>query len=308
MGIITSDRLHTTFLGKELSSPLVLASGVMGISYSGLNKSIQCGAGMVTAKSVSLDPRGGHEGPVFAEYEGGILNSMGLCNPGIEEGLIEIETFKKVSDAPLILSIFATNPEDFVKLTEYANQSKADFVELNLSCPNVSDEYGVPLSASKNSVSEVIKAVKSKSTLPVIAKMSPNTYNVKEICVEAEKSGADALVLINTVGPGMMIDIKARKPVIKNKFGGVSGAAIRPIAIKLVYEVSKAVKIPIIGTGGVVTGRDAVEMIMAGATTVGVGTAVYHRGIEVFDMINREIIEIMDDLGYENIRDIKTID
>ncbi len=303
-----NERLNIDFMGKKLSSPLVLASGVMGISYSGLHNSIRNGAGMVTAKSLTLNEREGHSGPVFAEYEGGILNSMGLCNPGIDKGLIEIEDFKKVCDAPLILSVFATNPEDFVKLTEYSNQSKADFLELNLSCPNVSDEYGIPLSASKESVSKVIKAVKSKSKLPVIAKMSPNTYNVKEICIEAEKAGADGLVLINTLGPGMMIDIRAKRPVIKNKFGGLSGYAIRPVAIKLVYEVSKAVSIPIIGMGGVITGENAVEMIMAGASTVGVGTAVYNRGIEVFNKINEEILEILDELGYDSIKDIKPID
>jgi dihydroorotate dehydrogenase (NAD+) catalytic subunit len=138
--------------------------------------------------------------------------------------------------------------------------------------------------------------------------MSPNTYNVREICLEAERAGADALVLINTLGPGMMIDIYAGKPVIKNKFGGVSGTAIRPIAVKLVYEVSKAVKIPIIGTGGVVKGIDVIEMFMAGARLIGIGTAVYYRGIEVFNKIKRETLKLLDELGHKSVRDIKPID
>jgi dihydroorotate dehydrogenase (NAD+) catalytic subunit len=269
---------------------------------------VKNGAGMVTAKSLTLEPRSGHSGPVIAEFEGGVINSMGLCNPGIEEGLYEVEQFKSITNTPIILSVFGTNTKEFLKLTEYANQSKADFLELNLSCPNVSDEYGIPLSASKELVGNVISNVKQKSKLPVIAKMSPNTYNVKEICVEAESAGADALVLINTLGPGMMIDINARKPIIKNKFGGISGPAVLPIAVKLIYEVSKLVNIPIIGTGGVVKGRDAVEMIMAGSTLIGIGTAVYYRGIEVYNKINKEIIKLLEKMGYESIRDIKPID
>jgi dihydroorotate dehydrogenase (NAD+) catalytic subunit len=303
-----TDRLKVDFLGKTLDNPLVLASGVMGVSYSGMNNAVKNGAGMVTAKSFTLEPRPGHNGPVIAEYEAGMINSMGLCNPGIEEGLKEVEQFKTVTDTPLILSVFGTNAEEFLKLTEYSNQSRADFLELNLSCPNVSDEYGVPLSASKGLVGDVISKVKQKSNLPIIAKMSPNTYNVREICLEAERAGADALVLINTLGPGMMIDINAGKPVIKDKFGGISGTAVRPIAVKMVYEVSKAVKIPIIGTGGVVKGNDVIEMVMAGARLIGIGTAVYYRGIEVFNKIKRETLKLLDELGHKSIRDIKPID
>jgi dihydroorotate dehydrogenase (NAD+) catalytic subunit len=303
-----SNKLNTEFLGKKLKGPLVLSSGVMGLSYSGLVSVSNNGAGMVTAKSLSLKPRKGHNGPIFAEFNAGIINSMGLCNPGIENGLKEIEEFKKLLDTPLIVSIFGTSVDEFEELAGYVNYSKGDFLELNLSCPNVSDEYGVPIAASKSLVSEIIRRVKKVSKLPVLAKLSPNTYNVKEIAIESEKSGADALVLINGLGPGMLIDIKAKKPVIHNKFGGVSGPAIRPIAIKLVYEISKAVKIPIIGTGGVIRGDDAIEMIMAGASLVGIGTGVYYRGIDVFKKINNEIIKFLDENGYESIRDVKCIE
>jgi dihydroorotate dehydrogenase (NAD+) catalytic subunit len=307
------NRLSVEFLGKKLRCPLVLPAGVMGISYSGMLNAVRNGAGVVTAKSLSLNSRKGHKGPVFAEFKGGIINSMGLCNPGIEKGLKEVSEFKanldgEIASTPIIVSIFGASPDEFVELTKYTNNSEADFIELNLSCPNVSDEYGVPISASRTQVAEIIKAVKRESTLPVFAKLSPNTYNVKEIAIESEKAGADGLVLINGLGPGMIIDINAKKPVILNKWGGMSGPAIKPIAIKLVYEIHKEVKIPIIGTGGVLKGEDAVEMMMAGASLVGVGSGVYYRGIEVFKKINEEITKILFKQNYETIKDIKPID
>jgi dihydroorotate dehydrogenase (NAD+) catalytic subunit len=285
----------------------VLASGVMGISYSGMLQAVKHGAGMVTTKSFTLEPRKGHEGPVVAEFDGGFINSMGLSNPGLREGLKEVDDFKMHSDAPLIVSIFAIEKAGFLSLIEMTNSSRADFVELNLSCPNVADEFGVPLAASKESVYEIVHAVKQFSKLPVIAKLSPNTYNVEEIALSAEKAGADALTLINTLGPGMLIDITAKKPVIKNKIGGVSGPAIKPIAIKLIYEISAKLQIPIIGTGGVLNGEDAIEFLMAGAAMVGIGTAVYYRGIEAFAKVNAEMIAYMEANGISSIDEIKRI-
>lgn len=298
------NRLKTKFLGVEIKSPLVLPAGVMGMSFSGMHISEINGAGIITSKSLTLQPRTGHKGPVVAEFEGGILNCMGLCNPGISDGLVEVNEFKERSRTPVIVSVFATNTQDFLTLTEEVNNSQGDFLELNLSCPNVFDEFGFPLAASKDEVYKIVKAVKEISKLPVIAKLSPNVYNIVEIALAAQKAGADALCLINTVGPGMAIDAKMMKPVLFNKFGGLSGPCIKPIALKLIYQTYSAVDIPILGMGGVTYGIDAVEMLMAGATTIGVGTAVYYRGIEVFDKINNEIIQFMDDNGYETVEEI----
>lgn len=203
--------LKTEFLGKTITSPLVLPAGVMGMAFSGFNISIENGAGIVTSKSLTLKPRMGHKGPVVTEFEGGILNCMGLCNPGIVDGLAEIDQFKKRSDIPVIASVFATNTTDFLKLTTLVNKSHADFLELNLSCPNVFDEFGIPLAASQEEVHNIIKAVKQISALPVIAKLSPNVYDIVSIARSAESAGADALCMINTVGPGMMIDTKNDK-------------------------------------------------------------------------------------------------
>ena len=302
------NRLKTKFLGVKVKSPLVLPAGVMGMSFSGMHISETNGAGIVTSKSLTLQPRTGHKGPVISEFEGGILNCMGLCNPGISDGLKEVDQYKERSQTPVIVSVFATNTKDFLQLTKEVNNSKGDFLELNLSCPNVFDEFGIPLAASKDEVFNIVKAVKEISNIPVIAKLSPNVYNIVEIASAAQKAGADALCLINTVGPGMMIDAKMVKPVLFNKFGGLSGPCIKPIALKLIYQTYSAVSIPILGMGGVTYGKDAVEMLMAGATTIGVGTAVYYRGIEVFDKINNEIIQFMDENGYENIIDIPKLE
>ena len=302
------NRLKTKFLGIEVKSPLVLPAGIMDMSFSGLDISARNGAGMVTSKSLTLEPRSGHKGPVIAEFESGLLNSMGLCNPGIVDGLAEIDEFKERSDTPVIVSVFANNTQDFIKITNRVNDSKADFLELNLSCPNVYDEFGIPLAASKNKVYEIVNAVKRDSELPVIAKLSPNVLNIIDIATAAEKAGADALCLINTVGPGMLIDIKMVKPVLFPKFGGLSGPCIKPVALKLIYQTYSAVNIPIIGMGGVTNGEDAIEMIMAGAILVGVGTAVYYRGIEVFNKINKEIIRFMDESGYSSLEEIPRLE
>jgi len=300
--------LKTEFLGVKIESPLVLPAGVMGMSFSGMNYSAINGAGIITSKSLTIQPRTGHKGPVMSEFNGGFLNCMGLCNPGIEDGLTEVNEFKERSRTPVIVSVFATSIEDFLKLTEKVNHSKGDFLELNLSCPNVFDEFGIPLAASKDEVFKIVKAVKDISKLPVIAKLSPNVYNIVEIALAAQKAGADALCMVNTVGPGMMIDAKMVKPVLFNKFGGLSGPCIKPIALKLIYQTYSAIEIPILGMGGVTYGIDAVEMLMAGAVAIGVGTAVYYRGIEVFDKINKEMFEFMEENGYNSVQEIPKLE
>ncbi len=298
-------KLEVEFLGKRLKNPLVLPAGVMDLSFSGMLYAIQNGVGLVTTKSYTIKPRKGHKSPVVATYENGLLNSMGLCNPGIDEGIKEIAELKKHIPSPVIISIFGTNEEEFAILTKKANKSEADFIELNLSCPNVADEFGMPLSASPTAVFDIVKKAKSISDKPVIAKLSPNVYDIIKIAKSAEDAGADAISMINTVGPGMLIDIRMKKPVLHNKFGGISGGCIKPIALKLIYQASREIKIPIIGMGGVKTGEDAIEFFMAGASLVGVGTAVYERGIEVFDKIITEILNFMDEENYSTLKDIK---
>lgn len=305
---MTENRLSVSFFGLPAQSPFVLASGIIDVSYSSMLKAIESECGIVTLKSLTLQPRKGHDGPIVAEFPGGFLNSVGLSNPGIEAGLEEIKDFKAVSSAPVIVSIFSTKTDEFLQLTKKVNDSQADALELNLSCPNVSDEYGVPLAASREKVAEIVQEVKKISRLPVIAKLSPNTYNVPEIALAAEKAGADGLTLINTLGPGMVINVQARKPAILNKYGGISGPAVKPIALKLIHEISHLVKIPIIGMGGVTTAEDCIEFLLAGAKYIGVGTAVYYEGFTVFQKMREGILQYLDDQGLETIADIIPIE
>ncbi|MCF7858679.1 MAG: dihydroorotate dehydrogenase [Candidatus Cloacimonetes bacterium] len=300
--------LETEFLGKTISNPLVLPAGIMGMAFSGFNISVENGVGIVMSKSLTLVPRKGHEGPVITEVQNGLLNSMGLCNPGINDGLYEIDQFKERSQIPVIVSVFATKTNDFLKLTLKANRSQADFLELNLSCPNVFDEFGIPLAASKDKVYEIVKTVKQNSKLPVIAKLSPNVHDIVSVAKAAESAGVDALCMINTVGPGMAIDTKMVKPILFNTFGGLSGPAIKPLALKLIYETYSAVNVPIIGMGGVTYGIDAVEMLMSGAVLIGVGTAIYYRGIDVFAKINKELNNFLQESDYQQLKDIPKLE
>lgn len=301
-------RLKIKFLGLEFDSPLVLPAGVMDMSFSSLQEAIINGAGIVTSKSLTIEPRAGHQGPVVAEFEGGMLNAMGLCNPGIDDGLKEIEQFKKNFAAPVIVSIFATNANDFMQLAKKVDLSSAEFLELNLSCPNVFDEFGIPLAASPQQVFEIVKAVKETTSKPVIAKLSPNVHAIIPIAESAQKAGADALCLINTLGPGMLIDTRMRKPILTNKFGGMSGPCVKPIALKLIYEIHSKIELPIIGTGGVQSGEDAVEMWMAGASLIGVGTAIQHYGINIFSKIKQEIILFLEEQNYDSLMNVPKLE
>lgn len=296
--------LQTTFLGIELANPLVLPAGILGMSAGSLRFALENGYGLVTTKSLSLEPRLGHEGPVVAEYSGGILNSLGLCNPGIEEGLEEVNQFVQDTGKPILVSLFAVCKEDFVELIRRTNDSAATFVELNLSCPNVMDEFGIPLASSRELVSEIVQAVKRISRVPVLAKLSPNALDVPSIALASEQAGADGLTLINTLGPGLLIDPYARRPILHPIYGGISGAAIKPLALKIVFDSAARVKVPIIGMGGVSSGLDAVELLMAGAQLIGVGTALWKSGIQIVQAIRQGVEEFLFAEGYCSVEAI----
>lgn len=296
--------LQTTFLNKKFANPLVLASGIRGVTAASLADMIKNGAGGVTAKSASLNPRTGHNNPTMIGTDHWFLNAVGLSNPGVEEDVLEFKKFKQLCSAPLIGSIFGGTPDEFAQATEKINEAPIDFLEVNVSCPNVSKEFGAPFAYSTEAVAKITKEVKSRSRVPVIVKLSPNAWNIVDIALAAEAAGADAITAVNTVS-GMAIDIRARMPILHNKQGGVSGPALFPIALKCVYDIYKKVKIPIIGTGGVTTGEEALAMIMAGATLVGVGSAIYHRGEQAFSLIANEMTAIMGEEGIKNLEEIR---
>lgn len=296
--------LTTEFCGLKLDNPLVLASGILGVTKSSLKKLIKNGAGAVTIKSISQEERKGHNNPILLTYEAGMMNAVGYSNPGLEEAKKEFSGLDELQ-APVFASIIGNDANDFAYMAKNFVTDEFSAVEVPLSCPHTP---GFGVLAGQNTPEatyEITKTIKQNTDKPVIIKLSPISQNIAEIAQAAEKAGADAINMGNTHGPGMVINIETKQPVLDFKIGGVSGPAIKPIAVRCVYDLYKAVNIPIIGTGGITTGRDAIEMIMAGATLVGVGSSVYYDSIGVFNNINEEIKEFMQKEGYNSLKELK---
>ncbi len=289
-----------------MQSPLVLASGILGLTASSMKRVVDNGCGAVTTKSFNLEARTGHKNPSIVPFEHGLLNAVGLSNPGVTESVKEIVHFKDVTDAPIFASIFGRTIDEYAEVAEKAVKAKPHLIEVNVSCPNVRSEFGTPFGDVLEDTAKITKIVKEMSgDIPVAIKLGPHGPGIARMAMVCEENGADAITAINTVGPGMLIDINVKKPVLANKTGGVSGPAILPIAVKSVYEVYKNVSIPIIGTGGVTYWQDAVQMILAGASLISLGTAVYYEGITVFDKINKGIDAYMEKNGYDFLEDIR---
>ncbi|MBD3202948.1 dihydroorotate dehydrogenase [Candidatus Woesearchaeota archaeon] len=296
--------ISTEICGVKLKNPMVLASGIMGVTGSSLANVVSHGVGAVTIKSLGLKPRKGHSCPVISTFKSGMINAVGLSNPGINTGIKEIKKFKDLCDAPIIGSIFAFKRDGYGELAKKISKAEPDLIEINVSCPNVEDEAGTPFALDKKAVYKTTKITKKNTDIPVIVKLSPNSLNIKEIAQACEKAGADAINMGNTLGPGLVINIETARPILSNKFGGVSGPAIKPITMKRIWDIYDEVNIPIIGTGGASCGKDAIEMIMAGSSAVGIGSAVYYRGLDVFEKINKEIKEFMEKNNYSSIKEM----
>lgn len=296
--------LTTEICGLKFTNPIILASGILGVTGSSMVNVVNNGAGGVVTKSISLKERTGHPAPIILSYEGGLINAVGLSTMGIEDTLEEIKFYKEKTKAPIITSIFASSVEEFGIVAKEISKANPDLIEVNISCPNVEAEFGRPFGTDPQIASQVTKIVKTNTNIPIIIKLSPNVTNIIDIAKAVEQAGADAISAINTVGPGMIIDTKTAKPILANKIGGISGPAIKPIAVRCVYQIYQNVKIPIIGIGGITNGNDAVEMMMAGAQAVQIGSAVYYRGVEVFKKLTEEIEKFMAEEGYSNIKEI----
>lgn len=293
--------LSVDFCGVKFRNPLVLASGILGVTASSLLNVARHGAGGVTTKSIWLNEHVGHPNPVMVATDHYMINAVGLPDAGIEKAKHEIGDFLKKREVPvmeggagvhvpLIASIVAGKVDDYAQVAEQVSALGPDLIEVNISCPNVEDQFGKPFACSVVDAARVMKVVRARTKLPVVVKLSPNVPSIAEIARACVDAGADGICAINTVGPGMMIDIETHQPVLANKVGGVSGPAIKPIAVKAVYDIHKALpQMPIIGTGGVLTGADAIEMMMAGATLVGMGTAVYYRDVNCFGLVAAEM-------------------
>ncbi|MCK4797942.1 MAG: dihydroorotate dehydrogenase [Spirochaetes bacterium] len=273
----------------------VLGSGILGVTGWSMVKVAQSGAGGVTSKSISKNIRKGHAPPVIQVYKAGIINAVGLSSTGIDNSNKELRIAKENSDAIIIASVFGASPKEFKETIELLDNKSIDAIEINISCPNVEDEFGLPFASSAQSAANIVKILRKSTSLPLIVKLSPNFQNIGEIAKAVECQGADAITAINTVGPGMLIDINTFKPKLTNSSGGLSGPAILPIAIRCVYDIYKNVKIPIIGMGGITSVEDALQMIIAGATLYGVGSGILYEGIDIFKKINNGIEQYLNE-------------
>lgn len=257
------------------------------------------GAGGVVTKSIGIEPRKGYDNPTVVEVPCGLINAMGLPNPGWKAFLEEFE--KESFDFPVIVSIFGGNPEEFAFLAEKLERV-GDAFELNLSCPHAKG-YGLEIGQDPENVYRVVKAVKDVTDKPVIAKLTPNTSDITKLGLAAEKAEADGVSAINTL-KAIAIDIYAKRPILSNKFGGYSGPGIKPIALRAVYDLASKLDIPIIGIGGITTWQDAVEFLLAGASAVQIGTAVYLKGFSVFREIAEGIRKYLEEEGFSSVKEI----
>lgn len=297
--------LKINYCGVSFNNPFILPSGII-TDVPSHKRAIEAGAGGITLKSITQEKRLGNPLPRVWKYDCGMINSVGLINSGIEKGTKEVKQFLKENPStPVIVSLFATKIKEFTNLIDKIVPLNPTFIELNLSCPNVEDEFGKPLGMEKEAAGKIIKEAKKVSgKIPVLAKLSPNVPNIAEIAKSCEANGADGIVAINSVGPGMIIDIKNKKPILGALKGGITGPGILPITVRCIYEIYEAVKIPIIGMGGVTKWQDVVEVMMAGATLVGVGTATYIKGMGIYEQLKKDIINYLETNNYTDIKQI----
>ena len=302
-----SPDLSCRIAGVRLPTPLVLASGIWGTSAMLLERAARSGAGAVTAKTCTLTPRTGHRNPTAVDWGHGLINAMGLPNPGAEE---EVELLRDAArrlaplGVPLIASIAADSAEGFGKAAEIVARAGPALIEVNISCPNVQSEHGEMFASSAGMAAEVTRRVKAATSIPCIVKLSPNVADIAAIARAVAAAGADAICAINTM-PGMIVDAESGAPVLANRAGGISGPALKPIALRCVYEISAAVSVPVIGTGGVLSGIDAVEMLSAGAVAVGVGSAIFYRGERAFTLIRDELSLWLQERGHLSLDSIR---
>ncbi|VVB66451.1 Dihydroorotate dehydrogenase [Candidatus Gugararchaeum adminiculabundum] len=295
-----------TNLGKllKLKNPLILASGINDSNAASLIRGAKDGAGAVTSKSCNVKGRKGHDPPVLISNEHYILNAMGLPNPGAEKMRDELALAVKECaklGVPVIASVFGESAEEFAEAAQIVAEAKPALIEADISCPNTMNKTF--FSDKPESVSAVTRAMKNATKIPISVKLAPNVPSLSLLAKAAEDAGADCITAINTM-PGMAIDPIARRPILTNKVGGMSGPALKPISLRCVYEISRAVKIPIIGTGGIITGSDAAEMLVAGASAVGVGSAFYYRR-NSFKLIAEELEKVMKENGCSKISDLR---
>ncbi|MBQ9341066.1 MAG: dihydroorotate dehydrogenase [Lachnospiraceae bacterium] len=290
-----------TLAGVKLKNPVMVASGTFGsgIEFSEFVDLNRLGA--VVTKGVALTPWPGNPTPRIAETPSGMMNAIGLQNPGIDTFMKRDLPFLYDYNTAIVVNVVGKSEEEYCGVVEKLSDTKADLLEINISCPNVK-EGGIAFGQDSRAVEHITRAIKAHTTKPIIMKLSPNVTDIKEMARAAEAGGADAISLINTL-TGMKIDIRKRTFAIKNKTGGLSGPAIHPIAVRMVYEASHAVSIPVVGMGGIATYEDAIEMMLAGATAVSVGTANFRNPSVTMEIVDG-IEKFMSDNKIEDIKEL----
>lgn len=297
MGAAVAD-LAVRIAGIELRNPFLLASGIWGESGVSLLGAWNAGAGGVITKSIGSAPRPGYPNPTIETYERwGMLNAMGLPNPGIDEYPKEVAVARDAG-AVVVGSIFGGTAEEFAALAGRMAATGVAALELNLSCPHAKG-YGTEVGGTPEAVAEIVRAVCREVQIPVIAKLTPNTAEPAALAVAAERAGARAVSAINTLR-ALAIDVRLRRPVLAHGLGGLSGSAVKPVGLACVWQIAQKVSIPVIGVGGISTPEDALEYLMAGATAVEVGTALAFNGVGVFGTLTRGLGALLDELGIPN--------
>ena len=297
------NNLHTSFCGMSLNSPIILLSGCVGFGeeYTRIKGFSNAEVGAVCLKGTTLEPRLGNKPHRIAETPNGMLNSIGLQNPGTEAVIDEIMPSLKKNETKFIINISGSSVEEYGEIAKHFDDTDIDAVEINISCPNVK-EGGVAFGNDPEMSFRVVEICRKNTTKPIITKLSPNQTDIAKNAARCIDAGSDGLAVINTV-TGMAVDIKTRKPVIGNNRGGLSGPSIKPIAllkVHQVYQVSKKHNVPIIGQGGITSANDALEFIIAGAATVGVGTALFYDPL-VCEKINTGISQYLSDQKLSNV-------
>jgi dihydroorotate dehydrogenase (NAD+) catalytic subunit len=293
--------LEIEMAGIRLGNPTMLASGMMGETGESLLTVARSGAGALVTKSIGREARRGYANPTVVELDDGYINAMGLPNPGVDAFEEEMKVARH-AEIPIFGSVFAADPEDFALISERLQQFGASAIELNLSCPHAVG-YGMEVGVDPEAVKGIIQEIKEAVTIPVFAKLTPNTHRLVEVGKAVQSAGGDGIVAINTLR-AMAISIESRRPILSNKFGGLSGPAVKPVGLRCVYELYAALDIPIIGVGGVENWRDAVEYLMAGASAVQVGSAIGRRGLGVFREITDGLSSFMAENRYRHVSEL----
>jgi dihydroorotate dehydrogenase (NAD+) catalytic subunit len=284
--------LKVTIAGVEFQNPVIAASGTFGFGREFSEFYPLSALGGISCKGITPEERPGNPPPRIAETPAGMLNSVGLQNPGVDRFIKDDLPWLKRQGTVVIANIAGSTPEDYCRMAEKLSETDVDMVELNISCPNVK-QGGAQFGTTCEGVENITAAVRKACRKPLMVKLSPNVADIAEIAAAAESAGADALSMINTL-TGMRINIKTRRPVLRNNTGGLSGPAVFPVAVRMVWQAHRRVKIPIVGMGGVSTWRDAAELMLAGASAVQVGTALFrdpYAPLKITDGLNRWLDE-----------------